>query len=48
MTPRHNTPPRLVTTKVRKFSAKTERELAAWRASKTPEQVAQLEAEWNA
>jgi len=47
MTLRTNTPPRLVTTKVRQFSAKTEREMAAWRASKTPEQMAALLAEWE-
>jgi len=34
--------------KVRRFSAKFEREQAAWRASKTPEQLAVLRAEWEA
>ena len=39
---------RPIATKVRRFSAKFEREQAAWRASKTPEQLAVLRAEWEA
>ena len=40
--------PQPVRIKVRQFSAKFEREQAAWRASKTPDQLAALRAEWEA
>ena len=46
-TPRAIATLRPIATKVRQFSAKFEREQAAWRASKTPEQLAVLRAEWE-
>ena len=41
------TPLRPIAIKVCQFSAKFEREQATWRASKTPEQLAALRAEWE-
>ena len=46
--PRTSTALRPTAIKVRQFNAKFEREQAAWRASKTPEQLAVLRAEWEA
>ena len=42
------TPLRPIAIKVRQFSAKFEREQAAWRASKTSEELATLRAKWEA
>ena len=42
------TPLRPIAIKVRQFSVKFEREQAAWRASKTSEELAALRAKWEA